>query len=112
MKLLVTGASGHLGANLVRRLLWEGEDVRVLVRPGPENNRAVEALAQHSDDSLVRSPGSNGTGSDDHASPEGDGSPDKRGSDGPHTSTAPEAVPSPPDGGGVDEPEDPPATAP
>jgi hypothetical protein len=65
-----------------------------------------------SDDSLVRSPGSNGSGSDDHASHEADGSPDKSGSDGPHTSTAPEAVPRSPDGGGVDEPEDPPATAP
>ena len=49
MKLLVTGASGHLGANLVRRLLWEGEDVRVLVRPGPENNRAVEVLGSKVD---------------------------------------------------------------
>jgi nucleoside-diphosphate-sugar epimerase len=43
MKLLVTGASGHLGANLVRRLLWEGEDVRVLVRPD-EDNRGVDVL--------------------------------------------------------------------
>jgi 3beta-hydroxysteroid-4beta-carboxylate 3-dehydrogenase (decarboxylating) len=45
MKILVTGASGHLGANLVRRLLWEGEDVRVLVRPGPDN-RGVEVLGK------------------------------------------------------------------
>ena len=43
MKLLVTGASGHLGANLVRRLLQEGEALRVLVRPGSDN-RAVDAL--------------------------------------------------------------------
>jgi nucleoside-diphosphate-sugar epimerase len=39
--ILVTGASGHLGANLVRRLVHDGEDVRILVRnPG----RAVEGL--------------------------------------------------------------------
>jgi nucleoside-diphosphate-sugar epimerase len=31
--ILVTGASGHLGANLVRRLLDDGQAVRVLVRP-------------------------------------------------------------------------------
>jgi nucleoside-diphosphate-sugar epimerase len=43
MKLLVTGASGHLGANLVRRLLAEGETLRVLVRPGSDN-RAVDVL--------------------------------------------------------------------
>jgi nucleoside-diphosphate-sugar epimerase len=43
MKLFVTGASGHLGANLVRRLLADGEALRVLVRPGSDN-RAVEAL--------------------------------------------------------------------
>lgn len=39
--ILVTGATGHLGANLVRRLLADGETVRVLVRPGRES----EALA-------------------------------------------------------------------
>jgi nucleoside-diphosphate-sugar epimerase len=43
MKLLVTGAAGHLGANLVRRLLADGEDVRVLKRPGPEN-RGIDVL--------------------------------------------------------------------
>ena len=32
MTILVTGAGGHLGANLVRRLLDEGAAVRVLVR--------------------------------------------------------------------------------
>jgi 3beta-hydroxysteroid-4beta-carboxylate 3-dehydrogenase (decarboxylating) len=35
MSILVTGGTGHLGANLVRRLLDEGQAVRVLVRPGP-----------------------------------------------------------------------------
>jgi nucleoside-diphosphate-sugar epimerase len=32
-KILVTGSSGHLGANLVRRLLCDGRAVKVLVRP-------------------------------------------------------------------------------
>ncbi len=41
---LVTGATGHLGANLVRRLLDEGESVRVLVRPGRDNG-ALDGLA-------------------------------------------------------------------
>lgn len=36
-KILVTGATGHLGANLVRRLLADGDAVRVLVRSGRDN---------------------------------------------------------------------------
>jgi nucleoside-diphosphate-sugar epimerase len=43
MTILVTGASGHLGANLVRRLLDNGQDVRVLLREG-SNNAAVDGL--------------------------------------------------------------------
>ena len=43
MKLLVTGGSGHLGANLIRRLLAEGERVVALERPG-SNNRAFDGL--------------------------------------------------------------------
>ena len=43
MKLLLTGASGHLGANLVRRLLADGQEVRCLLRPG-SNNAAVDGL--------------------------------------------------------------------
>lgn len=39
-KVFLTGASGHLGANLVRRLLAEGDDVRVLVEPGSRANNA------------------------------------------------------------------------
>jgi len=35
--ILVTGGSGHLGANLVRRLLDDGQAVRVLVRHGSDN---------------------------------------------------------------------------
>jgi len=33
MKVLLTGGSGHLGANLVRRLIADGLDVRCLVQP-------------------------------------------------------------------------------
>src|SRR6476659_7933714 len=40
---LVTGATGHLGANLVRRLLDDGHAVRVLLQPnGPTD--AVDGL--------------------------------------------------------------------
>ncbi|MCZ0997387.1 NAD-dependent epimerase/dehydratase family protein [Streptomyces mirabilis] len=39
----MTGASGHLGANLVRRLLHDGEEVRVLVRD--DRRAASPALA-------------------------------------------------------------------
>ncbi|GAC1317609.1 MAG: NAD-dependent epimerase/dehydratase family protein [Chloroflexota bacterium] len=42
--LLLTGASGHLGANLVRRLLADGQAVRVLLRAG-SNNAAVDNLS-------------------------------------------------------------------
>ena len=41
--LLVTGATGHLGANLVRRLLCDGHRVRVLLRPGSPTD-AVDGL--------------------------------------------------------------------
>jgi nucleoside-diphosphate-sugar epimerase len=44
MPVLVTGGSGHLGANLVRRLLDEGQAVRVLERPGSDNT-ALDGLA-------------------------------------------------------------------
>ncbi len=40
---LVTGATGFIGANVVRRLLGRGEDVRVLVRPG-SNPANLEGL--------------------------------------------------------------------
>lgn len=42
-RVLVTGASGHLGANLVRRLLADGEHVRVLLHPDHDNS-GVEGL--------------------------------------------------------------------
>lgn len=41
---LVTGAAGHFGANLTRRLLAEGVAVRVLLRRGSDN-RAMDGLA-------------------------------------------------------------------
>jgi nucleoside-diphosphate-sugar epimerase len=43
-KVLVTGATGHVGANVVRRLLADGRDVRVLLEPGARAE-AVEGLA-------------------------------------------------------------------
>lgn len=43
MKIFVTGGSGHLGANLVRRLLKDGHHVRALARQG-SNNRGLEGL--------------------------------------------------------------------
>ncbi|MFN9809744.1 MAG: hydroxymethylglutaryl-CoA reductase, degradative [Deltaproteobacteria bacterium] len=42
-KVFLTGASGHLGANLVRRLLADGQEVRVLLRR-ESNNAAVDGL--------------------------------------------------------------------
>jgi len=42
-KIFLTGASGHLGANLLQRLLADGADVRVLLREGSDN-RAVDGL--------------------------------------------------------------------
>ena len=43
-KVLVTGAAGHLGANLVRRLLADGQEVRVLLRDNSDN-AAADGLA-------------------------------------------------------------------
>src|SRR5690606_13352249 len=51
MTVVVTGASGHLGANLVRTLLERGEQVRVLV------HRSAQALADL-DDQIERAEGS------------------------------------------------------
>lgn len=42
-KVFVTGGSGHVGANLVRRLLEDGHEVRCLVEP-KANNRGLEGL--------------------------------------------------------------------
>ncbi len=43
MKVLVTGATGLLGANVVRELLRREEEVRVLIRPASDN-RALDGL--------------------------------------------------------------------
>jgi hydroxymethylglutaryl-CoA reductase/dihydroflavonol-4-reductase len=43
-KVLVTGASGHVGCNIVRALLDAGHEVRVLVQPRADN-RGLEGLA-------------------------------------------------------------------
>ncbi|WNV05329.1 NAD-dependent epimerase/dehydratase family protein [Candidatus Methylospira mobilis] len=43
-KILVTGATGHLGANLVRRLLADGEDVRVMIRGCHDKQAALDGL--------------------------------------------------------------------
>ncbi len=42
-KVFVTGGAGHVGNNLVRRLVADGHDVRCLVVPGA-NNRGLEGL--------------------------------------------------------------------
>lgn len=42
-KVLVTGATGHLGSNVVRRLLADGFDVRALVQASADN-RSIEGL--------------------------------------------------------------------
>ncbi len=44
-KILVTGAAGHVGANLVYRLLEDGHDVRVLMRD-ESHEEAIEALSR------------------------------------------------------------------
>ena len=36
MKILVTGSTGFIGASLVRELIADGRDVRVLVRPNAD----------------------------------------------------------------------------
>jgi dihydroflavonol-4-reductase len=43
MRVLVTGASGFIGGNLVRELLRQGYEVRALVRPG-SNLKALQGL--------------------------------------------------------------------
>lgn len=49
--ILVTGGRGHLGANLVRRLIDDGHQVRVLVRPGNDNGalRGLDVHVVHGD---------------------------------------------------------------
>jgi len=44
MKVLVTGANGHIGANVVRELLAQGHSVRAFVRPSADT-RGIDGLA-------------------------------------------------------------------
>lgn len=44
-KVFVTGGAGHVGANLLHRLLVDGRDVVALLRPD-DNNEAVDAIEQ------------------------------------------------------------------
>jgi nucleoside-diphosphate-sugar epimerase len=53
--ILLTGANGHLGANLLRRLLADGESVRVLLRP-ESDNRPVDGLPVESAFGDLRDP--------------------------------------------------------
>lgn len=53
--ILVTGATGHLGANLVRRLLADGERVRVLLR-GRGTPEALDRLALEQVEGDLRDP--------------------------------------------------------
>jgi nucleoside-diphosphate-sugar epimerase len=55
MKVLLTGGSGHLGANLVRRLLADGLDVRCLQLPGA-NNAGLDGLPVERVDGDLRDP--------------------------------------------------------
>ncbi len=52
-KILVTGAAGHVGANLVHRLLSEGHEVRVLLR-SHEHDHVMDALERATGKKLDR----------------------------------------------------------
>jgi len=47
MKALVTGATGFVGANLVRRLIWAGHEVHLLLRPEHDPWRISGVPAKH-----------------------------------------------------------------
>jgi hydroxymethylglutaryl-CoA reductase/dihydroflavonol-4-reductase len=56
-KVLVTGASGHLGSNLVRHLLADGQEVRVLYQARADN-RSLEGLDVEKVEGDLRDPDS------------------------------------------------------
>jgi uncharacterized protein YbjT (DUF2867 family) len=45
-RVILTGATGFVGANLTRRLLRDGHEVHLLVRQGYSPWRIAEALVQ------------------------------------------------------------------
>ena len=45
-RVAVTGGTGFIGSNLARRLLRDGQDVHLLVRPGYSPWR-IEAIRDH-----------------------------------------------------------------
>ena len=47
-KILITGANGHLGANLVRVLIGDGAEVRVLLRPESDNSPTDDMISMSS----------------------------------------------------------------
>lgn len=54
-RVLVTGAQGHLGANLVHRLVAEGVEVRALIKPGDQNG-ALDGLSVEKFEGDIRDP--------------------------------------------------------